>query len=226
MRKRILTTLFLVGFLLLPSVMAASNQGLSWGISVDQEVRYSFDTHTEISMPLLITTIDESYNIIVVFDSVPEIPPDITLLSNLPLPNVTLKFENGTEFNNIGGMTVEGLFALPVGNWSLWTDLVDDIHGSLPSSAFTWISDPTYWGYNISMDLIYPVHMSFKISRSDGILYYQYFSADMGVLGDVEYTMQRLGGGLVLDTTTMLLIGGGGVGLLVLVIVAWKLKRQ
>ncbi|MGY5876260.1 MAG: hypothetical protein RTU30_10985 [Candidatus Thorarchaeota archaeon] len=225
MRKKILSTLFLVGFLLLPSAIATSNQGLSWGITEGQEVRYSFDTHTEMSMPLLTTTIDESYTIIVEFGAIPEIPADIISLSQLTFPDVTLKFDNGTEFSNIGGQTVEGLFAIPTGNWSLWTDLIDDLYGSLPSSDFSWISDSTYWGYNISMDALYDMEISFKISRSDGILEYQHFEIDMGAFGEMEYTMQRLAGGLVLDTTTLLLVGGGGIGLLVLVIVAWKLKR-
>ena len=176
-------------------------------------------------MTLLNSTTSNSYDMIVVIDSVPDIPPNITAIGDLPLPEVTLKFSNGTEFINIAGQVLEGPFVMPAGNWSLMTDLIDAIFGNLTSNEFTWLSDSSYWGYNITVDDVYPTIISFKNSRSDGVLSYMYVGADMGVIGEYEFTIQRLGGGLALDSTTLLIIGGGAVGLIVVVLIALKLKR-
>ena len=201
--------------------MAVSDQGLSWGISKDQETKYTLD----VNMTLLNSTTSNSYDMSVVIDSVPDIPPNVTMIAEIPLPEVTLKFANGTEFINIAGQALEGPFVMPIGNWSLMTDLIDAIFGNLTSNEFTWISDSSYWGYNITHDDVYPTIISFKSSRSDGVLSYMYVGADMGVNGEYEFTMQRLGSGLALDSTTLLIIGGGAVGLVVVVLVAFKLKR-
>jgi hypothetical protein len=47
----------------------------------------------------------------------------------------------------------------------------------------------------------------------------------MGVIGENEFTMIRLGSGLALDSTTLLIVGGGAVGLIIIIMVAFKLKR-
>jgi hypothetical protein len=47
----------------------------------------------------------------------------------------------------------------------------------------------------------------------------------MGVLGEYEFIMTRLGSGLTLGPTTLLIAGGGAVGLVVVILVALKLKR-
>ncbi len=221
MRKSLFAILFLAGFLLLPVANAASNQGLSWGVTEGQQFTFSVDSHAELSIMDLTMTTDEAYNILMEIQNVPEIPEDIDSLSDFAGLTVDVTFANGTDIGQITPIPIPGALALPIGNWTLMETLYEAYFGSPP--GLTIINDASYFGIELSTSVgDESQDITFKLLKSDGFLYSIEMNLNMTMLGEMTYTMTRLGG---LDTTMLLIIGGAAIAVLVIVIVLYKMRK-
>ena len=136
----------------------------------------------------------------------------------IPSPDTSVHFENGSIIE-ILYVFQDFFYVMPVGNWSLFTELVDAVYGDLPSANFTWDSNSTYWGYTLKLS---GFESSVKMTRSDGVLYSYDASMDLGALGYFEGLFQRLSNSM--DSTLLLIIVGGAIAVVVIVIIFAKPK--
>ncbi|MCF2138106.1 MAG: hypothetical protein K9W43_12820 [Candidatus Thorarchaeota archaeon] len=154
-RARIFLVLFISTIFLLGTVsptLAASDQGLSWGVSVGDEYMFLYK-HVDYS--------DEknsrAYNIIVKITDLPEIPENITAINSLyyfPIhPKTDVLFLNRSPV----GSFIANLPQLvwPVGNWSLWSNLSHDCINASYSLVYnsTATESKTTWSYTYTAKL-------------------------------------------------------------------------
>jgi len=168
-RKQVLSIIAVVlaAAICTSSVVAVTNQNLSWGISVGQ--RLDYDYYREVTNYNDTEISDfRFYNII---ESLPAISDDIDSWGDLPdKPNRTCYYENGTEptFPYIW-------YVIPIGNWNLIIDLWLDQPGINESNI---IDTPQFVGYNCTW------------SWDDGnttYIYAELYSRSTGVL----HTLQK-----------------------------------
>ena len=225
MKNKIFTVLFLVGFILIPSVLAANNQGLVWGVEEGQEIQYNLHISMIMETTFFTTTIDETEQIMYTIQSLPDIPTEVTAMGGFPFPTGTLTYANGSTIGSLPITLPLAMLIIPVGNWTL----IDELYKESAESSLTgvtWINDASYWGFQYSMETGYPEEMSMsatiKFSKADGVLALVSTSADMGEMGSTEMSLTRVGGPL--DTTTLLIIGGGAAVVLIIGVAFWKLR--
>ncbi len=200
------------------SVVAVTNQGFTWGISVGQRLDYdyyrerSFFNDTRFEDYSSIKDI-QFYNII---ESLPAISDDIESWGDLPdTPNRTCYYANGTEptFPYIW-------YVIPIGNWDLIIDLW--IGSGVNESEI--VDTPQFVGYNSTWSLD-GGNMTF--------IYAEIYSRSTGVLHTLQqyYPMESL----ITQTEVVLipsddipviyiLAAGGIVSVVLVVIVLMKRK--
>jgi len=208
-----------VGLLFLQTASAASNQGLTWGITEGQTFTFSVDQSIEMAIYTLTTSIENSYKIVMGIDSLPEIPADIDSLLDLPSVDVNFRFENGTTVAEVIPLSIG--FVVPTGNWTLIDELYKDVYGAIP--GVTWIDTAMVYGYSMSLEeLGMSYDYTFQYLKADGFLYS--INMDMeSSFANTTMNFERLGG---LDTMTLILVGGGaGIAIIVIAIVVLKMKR-
>ncbi|RDE13800.1 MAG: hypothetical protein C4K47_05640 [Candidatus Thorarchaeota archaeon] len=116
--------------LLTPQASAANAQGLYWGVETGDTIDYKVFNHW--SLPNPFATMNESFYILV--NAVPTIPERVANVLDIPLPNVTLYWKNGSDMGPSGILPsvvpspsiIPSLEILPVGNWSLMTTVILD----------------------------------------------------------------------------------------------------
>ncbi len=148
--KRTLKLLIAISFaamFLISPVAAATSQGLEWGVAMDDEFTYRMVFTDEGEVP-----IDEGLNV-----SITEVPPvlddPLTNWTHIGEVTLNLTWYNGTSIGLyallfLGLLTVNGYFAVPVGNYSLLTNLV--MAESVWNENFTLIDNDLYWGMNMT----------------------------------------------------------------------------
>ena len=225
MNNKLFTVLFLVGFILIPSVLAANNQGLVWGVEENQEIQYTIHIGMSIETTFMTTTLDETEEVMYTIQSLPEIPEDVTSIGHIPYPTGALTYANGSSIGSLPLTLPVTMLILPVGNWALIDEMFRESAEGSPMNV-TWINDLSYWGFQYSMETSYPEEMSMnmvtKFSKADGVLALISVVTDMGEMGSTEISLTRVGGPL--DTTTLLIIGGGAAVVLIIGIAFWKLR--
>ncbi|MHA1930399.1 MAG: hypothetical protein ACTSV2_17645 [Candidatus Thorarchaeota archaeon] len=170
MRKQVLSIIAVVLAVAIctSSVVAVTNQNLSWGISVGQRLDYDYyreslffnDTRFE---DFSIIRDFQFYHII---ESLPAISDDIESGGDLPdTPNRTCYYANGTE-----PTFPFRLYVIPIGNWDLIIDLW--IESGVNESEI--VDTPQFVGYNAtwSWDDGNTTYIYAEIySRSTGVLH-------------------------------------------------------
>jgi len=137
---------FVAMFLISP-VAAATDQGLEWGIALDDEFTYQM-TFTEEGVELF----SEGLNVTVI-ETPPTIDDPLTNWTHIGSFDLNMTFYNGTSIGLygllfLGLMTVGGHFAVPVGNYSLLTDLA--MAESWWNDNLTLIDNALFWGVSFS----------------------------------------------------------------------------
>ncbi len=171
--KRMLQAILAMSFLamlLISPVAAATSEGLEWGVALNDEFTFQFTLNEEGE-----TAIDEGVNVTV--DLSPgAIDDPLTNWSNLGFVNIDLVYTNGTSMG-FEALTLLGLalvgngFAVPIGNFSLLTELFTN--SILWTENHTIINDGTYWGASISGvddDDDVTMQVSAQYLKTDGFL--------------------------------------------------------
>ena len=96
MNNKVFTILFLVGFILIPSVLAANSQGLAWGVEEGQEFRFTLHMAMNVQNSYMTTTMDETENLLFTVDYLPTIPTVIESQYDLPWGGGTMTYANGS----------------------------------------------------------------------------------------------------------------------------------
>ncbi|MHA1960804.1 MAG: hypothetical protein ACW99U_11260 [Candidatus Thorarchaeota archaeon] len=169
--------LVLSSSLVLP--VAANNQGLEWGVSAGSRADYTLIRGYNGTGPS--THMEEDFYITILI--LQDIEDDIQYLS---FANGLLFFwMNGTEFGpDVYGMDVSS-WILPVGNWSLITE----ISASDPVPV-EYIDTPELWGYYMEVvgDSVGSLG-SIDYSKSDGLLNHIY---DEVTVGDIRVAYHEI----------------------------------
>jgi hypothetical protein len=131
--------------IVLTPVSAANNQGLYWGVTIGSR----FDYHKFAESAFFIGTSPREEDFYVIIDSLPRIPDDINMVSDLPdLVGASQFYENGTQIEGSSGWKV-----LPVGNWSLIIGIWEGWWSNQPEVNVTQdiIITPYLIGYNYTV---------------------------------------------------------------------------
>ncbi len=221
MRKKIFSFLLLLGFFLIPTALAANSQGLTWGVTEEQEIQYTLHVVLDVSTPYT-TTMDETYTIIYTIQHLPTIPDSVDSTMQLVYATGSMTFENGSTIASLPVSSVPVSFlVLPIGNW----DHLDTIFKESASGSpyeITWTNDLSNWGFSYTTDMMGDVTMTLLFSKSDGAASLIDYALDMGAAGSMEITFTRIGAPM--DTTMILIIGGGVAAILIIGIVFWKVR--
>lgn len=196
------------------SVVAVTNQNLSWGISVGQRIDYDFYREVRNYNETEIWDF-RFYNII---EDLPVIADDIDSWGEFPTtPNRTCYYENGTEptFPYIW-------YALPIGNWDMVIDLWLD-YSSINESNI--IDTPQLVGYNCtwSWDDGNTTYIYAEIySKSTGVLHtlQQYSPVSENFITSLEIVLIPSN-----DIPVIYILVAGGVTAVILVAIV-ILKRK
>lgn len=148
--KRALQVLLAISFatmFLISPVAAATSQGLEWGVALDDEFTYQMELIDDGP-----DSFDEGINFTII-----EIPPTIddplTNWTHIGEVDLNVTFYNGTSLGLytllfLGLLVVNGYIAVPVGNYSLLTELV--MAESTWNENFTLIDNDLFWGMNLT----------------------------------------------------------------------------
>ncbi|MFW9804558.1 MAG: hypothetical protein ACFFFC_18010 [Candidatus Thorarchaeota archaeon] len=185
--------LSLMGLLILSQVSfaaAASNQGLEWGIDVNDCIDYyiEIDFHNS----TLDFQMDDGMYLII--DDLPAINNDIVGLSQLCLPTMVLNhystyWENGTpmDFFWESYMNMEPVDILPVGNWTLMTQLLED---ATPTADMT--QDSSTLNFTV-LNLPNPGNeLTTVFSKTDGVPVYHLYNITWGMDTTIVVELERI----------------------------------
>ncbi|MGY5875244.1 MAG: hypothetical protein RTU30_05820, partial [Candidatus Thorarchaeota archaeon] len=209
---------------------AANNQGLEWGVEVDDRLEFSFDADWSITIMSVSTSYSVDHNVYLEIDSLPSIPNDVDSLSDIDMVVSTMKFANGTEvsdiFSEVPLSTGLPTAAYPIGNWAAVAAALDN---DLTTATVTpdVANNATHFGYSYSMMGIDSAVYWYK---ADGSLAYMHMGMTITGMSDTQIHFVRtnppdpVGGGLVLDTTTLLIIAGG-VGVVIIIAIVFAKRR-
>jgi len=149
-------------------VAAATNQGLSWGVTVGDAFNYQL----AITGTGTVTSVNEAFYMNVT-DTDP-LPNSITSWAQIPDVDLDLWWANGTSmgwsamvFIFLGFLT--GKLVLPTGNWTLLAQVVKTF--TLWNTTTTFVNSSLYWGLKLTMpmsgltDVIQASYL-----KSDGVL--------------------------------------------------------
>ncbi len=200
------------------SVVAVTNQNLSWGISVGQRLdydyyrEYSYFNDTRFDDYSIIRDF-RFYNIV---GNLPVISDDIDIRGELPTtPNRTCYYENGTETSY-----PYLWYVIPIGNW----DLIIDLWIGTGVNESEIIDTPQFVGYNAtwSWDDGNTTHIYAEIySRSTGVLHtYQTYIPSENSIMQTEIVLIPNDDNPVI----YILAAGGIVSVVIVAIVLMKRK--
>ena len=167
MNHRLIMVYLLLMIFLIPTANAASNQGFSWGVVENQILTYD----VTMSSPAK----NDSFQIQVQITYLSEIPENLLEVDDIvPLVSTTVSFTNqsgGTPDLGFEEIEVGVLFVLPVGNWSVLQELFSTYFNIIDGGSQT--PNPTYWGYNVTVDMINPLgelNIESIYTKADGVL--------------------------------------------------------
>ena len=169
--KRTLQTILAMSFVamfLISPVAAATSEGLEWGVALNDEFTFQY-TITEEGETIL----DEGVNFTI--ESTPgAIDDPLTNFTNIEVVDLDLVYTNGTSMGFevlylIGIALVGGGLAVPIGNFSLLTELLMD--SIIWTENHTIINDGTNWGASMSVtDDDSAVQVSVQYLKADGFI--------------------------------------------------------
>ncbi|MFW9843675.1 MAG: hypothetical protein ACFFEV_03790, partial [Candidatus Thorarchaeota archaeon] len=137
-------------------VAAANNQGLEWGVAINDQFDYSLTaTYHNATLDL---NIDDGMNVNIT--GLPTIPDDVTSLAQITFLDFDTFWDNGTDQHDFWAnvMHYVPFYVYPLGNWSLIESLWD-IEVSQDATSFTATVDSSdFHNYTVT------------ILKSDGVL--------------------------------------------------------
>lgn len=164
----------LVLFVLGMSVVAVhgtTNQGLEWGVDPGQ--RFDYAVNFEFSVGT--QTLRISGSIYIIVGTLHEIADPVIHISELTAGVYSTYWENDTEFDvELPIMTSPVFYLVPIGNWTLVTELHLDEYGDTITTGET---DSAWWfeGTNAAA-VVGTMRWVVEIVKSDGALGYMYYS--------------------------------------------------
>lgn len=204
------------------NVAAVNNQGLEWGVAVDE--RLDYDVKVSYHNTTLDLEIDDEMYVII--DDLPSIADDIAGLGQLVLPSMILEhyttfWANGSLMDELWENTLKiaPCRFVPIGNWILMTQLLED---ATPTATLT--QDSSILNFTVE-DVPNPGNIQSTVFlKSDGAsssyLYNVTWGSETQVF--VELTRQittTTSTGPPNDYTLLLVIGGASVVAVVLILV-------
>jgi len=164
---RLATFAFSLSIVVTP-VLAASSQGLTWGIHVGDRYDYLLSFQGYVNGEL---DTDLKYRAYIVVEGVPELPLSVTgVIQVWGHVNYSCYHEDGTAY--LDGKSFMWN-AFPIGNWSLIADLFVEHWASLdPNASIDTIDTPTLYGYNMTFVAADSIDsFSETYLKSSGVLY-------------------------------------------------------
>jgi hypothetical protein len=221
----IVLALTFVSMFLVSNVAAATSQGLEWGVVLNDEFQFSFD-YSEIG--------EDSLSVIVnatVDATPPTIPDPLSDWLSIPWFDIEFELANGSmvppEFLALFGfIAVGGLFVVPVGNYTLLSELAMD--SLWWTDNHTIVNDATYWGIQLSAtdgDEIISLYVHYlKTDGMCGRYELQLSNSTHASLGSASFVRLGLGFDIVgFIQDNMLLVG---IGIAVIVILGAIVCRR
>ncbi|MHA2145483.1 MAG: hypothetical protein ACXAB0_08525 [Candidatus Thorarchaeota archaeon] len=218
--KRALSTILALSFVamfLISPVADATSEGLEWGVALNDEFTFQY-TIIEAGETIL----NEGVNFTV--DSTPgAIDDPLTDWSNLDYVDVDLVYTNGSSigfetFYLLGIILVGGGFAVPIGNFSLLTQLL--MNSVIWTANHTIVNDGTNWGARMSGtddEMVMQVYVHYL--KADGFIARYTLEATNTTAGE-SYSVSLIRDGLGFDIigflTDNIVIVGIGVGVIVI----------
>ncbi len=190
--KTLLGSFFMVFFLLsqVTCAAAANNQGLEWGIDVSDRIDY--DIEIEFRNSTLDFEIDDGMYLII--DNLPVINDDIIGLSELCLPTMVLNhyttyWENETPMDFFWEryVNMEPVDILPIGNWTLMTQLLED---ATPTADMT--QNSSTLSFTV-LNLPNPGNeLTTIFSKTDGMPVYHLYNVTWGMDTTIVVELERI----------------------------------
>lgn len=223
----VLVMSFAAMFLISPVAAVATSQGLDWGVALSDEFTYHFTWVEEGE-----TTFDEGINVTV--EATPgTIPDPLTDYSLIPTVDIDLFYTNGTALGLeaivlLGFIAVGGYFTVPIGNFSLLTDLAMD--SAWWTENHTIINDSSVWGVRLSgVDDGNPVAVYAHYLKADGFCA-RYVLESTNSTSGKKTSISLIRDGLGLDIFGLLqdniLYVGIGVGVIVILGAVVCIRRR
>jgi hypothetical protein len=208
--------------------LPATSQGLSWGIATGDKFNYTFELHDDTTNMTEGMTFE-------VGASIPPIPDQINVWSQIDYPEIDAQWLNGTTIGFwVFAIIPAGNFFLPIGNWTLMSSLVEERIDVFDLTLDA--TSATYWGYSFKMDGINPnetalVHVDF-LKSDGGLAHYELeivnstTSETLVTASLIREGLPTTTGGFVLPTwiTDNLLFIGIGVVVIIAVLIYIKKK--
>jgi len=235
---KVLLSLSIVTVMLLSQVSvvaAANNQGLEWGIEVDDRFDYDFDVSYHNST----FDLDLAGEMYIVINSLGGISNDFTSLPNIPIPSLylgtyTTHWSNGTVMDDFWkGIPFTGapFIAYPIGNWTLMTELFELVTYATVTQDATTLNN-TVVDVPSSGSVVSMVYL-----KSNGVAMSQSYDVAWGdTTANVEFTLTSSSTTTTSTTTTgtntedgdytLILILGGGVAVVVVVVAIVLMRRK
>jgi len=208
-------------------VTGANLQGLKWGFNPGDKIDY------QVSIMATSPAFNLNEGMYTVMGSVSAIPGTVNLWSDIPYPNLSFdwRWTNGSVVPFLLWLyflplaLFGGYLAVPIGNWSLLTKLVDKI--PLWEINTTMVENSAFWGMSLtgtsSGDTIV---LETSYLKSDGVIAtYHWTQTDIATHvkeGEVYLVRQGLPNDILVFLQDNVLYIGIGVVVLVLLVVAYK----
>ena len=170
---------------------AAQSQGLHWGFVKGQQ--YYFTQRAQDPREAEPSEV----NLMYVCDDYPSIQDPLTGNSSPPRASFQAYLINGSPTDvGIGGSTI----AVPIGNWSLLSDVfesywVNTLSPQNATSSFQTVENNVEWGFTFEWLYLFPhsgVILQFSYSKQDGVLTQYSQGSGSSDKETVEFTLVRL----------------------------------
>ena len=210
---------FLAVFLVLGSLpqnlnaQTTHSQGLEWGFQEGD--RFDFvETYTE-DDPENPIHIQMDYYLIAPEASV--IPDPLTVNDSVLLRRADIYFRNGTKIPSPGIR-----FAVPIGNWSLLTEIRSATNEMYYQSGEI-LDEPSYWGFSYDEGGNWSSSTTrFEFAKVDGVLLTIVYTAS-DIYTNISHTMTVVRvTSFTMDPTILGLVAIGGLTILVIVLLIWE----
>ncbi len=217
---------FLAMFLISP-VAAATSEGLEWGVALNDEFTFQFKV-----IEAGETILDEGVNF-TVESTPPTIDDPLTNWTNLDYVDVDLVYTNGSSIGFeglylLGIIIVGGGFAVPIGNFTLLTELI--MNSIIWTENHTIVNDGTNWGARMSEtddEMAMQVYVHYL--KADGFIA-RYTLDSTNTTSGESYSVTLIRDGLGLDIIGLLsdniLFVGIGVGAIVIIGAVVCIRRK
>lgn len=219
--KRMLQTLLvfaLISMFLTAPAIAASSEGLDWGVQVDDEFTYRFT----IEDPEMSEDFDEAVNVSVTV--VPPMSAEVPDWSDIPEVTVDIYYANGTApglelLMLIGIIYAGGQFVVPIGNFTHLSALFENY--TYYTENTTIINTTSEWGASyFDIDGDERLDVSATYLKSDGMLArytFQVTNTTSGETAKGSFIRDGLGFDIMGWISENILIVGIGIGAIVLI---------